>query len=237
MRKQDHNNPWEWETETGMDRRKPASSITVNQLLSAISNSEYPEHVLETIGRVREWMHDMISRQEDEQEHDEPDIFETIFGQFFEEESSGIMNLFSRLEDLRDFADIIPGHQEPAGKPDTIVISITPPDYESGLRAAIDYAAIFNKPKCKRIWIISDTFIFNDVNKFSPHVDALSEQGITMRFILVTPWGWVELPLSGKMASKQQFSLNTPDPNNENDREDMSVRKKPVTKRVRRKLG
>ena len=226
MRKQDNNN--NWETETDIDRRKPANNITVGQLLSAISNTEYPEHVLETIGRIREWMSDMISRQEYEQEHDESDIFDAIFGQFFEEENNGIMNLFARLDDLREFADIIPGRQEPAGKPDTIVVSITPPDYESGLRAAIDYAAVFNRPRCKRIWIISDTFIFNDVNKFSPHVDALSEQGITMRFILVTPWGWVELPLSGKMASKQQFSLNTPVANSET--------KKPVTRRGRKKL-
>ena len=234
MREHENNN--QWETETNRDKRKPANNITVNQLLSAISNSEYPEYVLETVGRVREWMSDMISRQEHEQEHDEQDIFEALFGQFFEEEGSGLMSLFSRLDDLREFADILPGRQEPAGKPDTIVISITPPDYESGLRAAIDYAAVFNRPKCKRIWIISDTFIFNDIIKFSPHVDALSEQGITMRFILVTPWGWVELPLSGKMASKQQFSLNTPDPDSENGNNNRNDRKKSITRRGRRKL-
>ena len=171
MRKQDNNN--NWETETDIDRRKPANNITVGQLLSAISNTEYPEHVLETIGRIREWMSDMISRQEYEQEHDESDIFDAIFGQFFEEENNGIMNLFARLDDLREFADIIPGRQEPAGKPDTIVISITPPDYESGLRAAIDYAAVFNRPRCKRIWIIIDTLIFNDVNNYSLSVILL----------------------------------------------------------------
>lgn len=231
MREREHEH--NQDTETNMNKRKPANNITVGQLLSAISNSEYPEYVLETVGRVREWMSDMISKQEHEQEHDEQDIFDALFGQFFEEDSSGLMNLFSRLDDLREFADILPSRQEPAGKPDTIVISITPPDYESGLRAAIDYAAVFNRPKCKRIWIISDTFIFNDVIKFSPHVDALSEQGITMRFILVTPWGWVELPLSGKMASKQQFSLNTPELGNSYNENE---KKKSITRRGRRKL-
>ena len=205
-----HHNRQETDTDNNTNnRRKPANNITVSQLLSAISDSEYPDYVLETIARVREWMNDML--EWDSQGPEEQDFFDSLFGQFFEEENSGLMNLFSRLEDLRNFADILPGRKEPEGKADTIVISITPPDYESGLRAAIDYAAIFNRPRCKRIWIISDTFIFNDVIKFSPHVDALSEQGITMRFILVTPWGWVELPLSGKMASKQQFSLNTQD--------------------------
>ena len=231
MIEREHEHNHNQDTETNMNKRKPANNITVGQLLSAISNSEYPECVLETVGRVREWMSDMISKQEYEQEHDEQDIFDALFGQFFDEENSGLMNLFSRLDDLRELADILPGRQEPEGKPDTIVVSITPPDYESGLRAAIDYAAVFNRPKCKRIWIISDTFIFNDIIKFSPHVDALSEQGITMRFILVTPWGWVELPLSGKMASKQQFSLNTPEA-----KDTGNERKKPVTRRGRRKL-
>ena len=43
---------------------------------------------------------------------------------------------------------------------------------------------------------MSDTFIFDDVVRYAAHVDALTEQGVTLRFILVTPWGWVELPLN-----------------------------------------
>ena len=105
--------------------------------------------------------------------------------------------------------DVIPNSDMPDGKPDTVIVSITPPDYESGLRTAIDYAAVFNRQTCKRVWIISDAFVFDDVVKYSAHVDALSEQGITMRYILVTPWGWVELPLSGNMAMKHSFLFQT----------------------------
>ena len=99
----------------------------------------------------------------------------------------------------------MPNSKSSEGKADAVIVSIAPPDYESGLRMAIDYAAVFNRPTCKRVWIISDTFIFDDVVKFSAHVDALSEQGITLRYILVTPWGWVELPLSGMTAAKHSF--------------------------------
>ena len=184
-------------------RKKKVSNepeIMMSDLLNAISESEYPAYILEAIERVQDWMNDMINpeaKQEDEQ-----DIFHALF-QFEEDEEDSIHNLISRLESLKEYADVIPNSDMPDGKPDTVIVSITPPDYESGLRMAIDYAAVFNRMTCKRLWIISDTFIFDDIIKYSAHVDALSEQGITMRYILVTPWGWVELPLSGNMAEKQ----------------------------------
>jgi hypothetical protein len=55
------------------------------------------------------------------------------------------------------------------------------------------------------VWVLSDTFIFWDVIHYAAHVNALQEQGITLRFILVSPWGWVEIPLSGEAASNRQF--------------------------------
>lgn len=182
------------------------NEVMISELLSAISENEYPQYVLDAVSRVQEWMKDMTEKPEGS---DENDIFTAIFGDNFnfdfEDDSRGIEGLCERLGDIEEFADVIPNSKAPEGKPDTIIVSITPPDYESGLRSAIDYAAVFNRPTCRRVWIISDTFIFDDVIKFSPHVDALSEQGITLRFILVTPWGWVELPLSGTTASKRQF--------------------------------
>ncbi|MBQ9904151.1 MAG: hypothetical protein IJM47_05115 [Synergistaceae bacterium] len=176
-------------------------SITINELLSAISESEYPEYILEAISRIQEWMGEMIEKSDD----DNDDIFSEIFGENFEDDPRGIDTLFERLEDLGEYADVVPNSKSSEGKADAVIVSIAPSDYESGLRMAIDYAAVFNRPTCKRVWIISDTFIFDDVVKFSAHVDALSEQGITLRYILVTPWGWVELPLSGMTAAKHSF--------------------------------
>lgn len=176
--------------------------ITVGELLSAISENEYPQYILEAINLVREWMNEVT---ESDNDSDDDDIFAAIFGENYDDGAGGIDSLIERLEGIRDYADIIPNAKKLEGKSDAVIVSITPPDYESGLRAAIDYAAVFNRNKCRRVWIISDTFIFDDVIKFSPHVDALEEQGITLRYILVTPWGWVELPLSGMTATKHSF--------------------------------
>ena len=174
------------------------SEITVGE----ISENEYPQYILEAINLVREWMNEVT---ESDNDSDDDDIFAAIFGENYDEGAGGIDSLIERLEGISDYADIIPNAKKPEGKSDAVIVSITPPDYESGLRAAIDYAAVFNRNKCRRVWIISDTFIFDDVIKFSPHVDALAEQGITLRYILVTPWGWVELPLSGMTATKHSF--------------------------------
>lgn len=188
-------------------RKKIEKKIMMSDLLDAISESEYPAYILEAIEQVQSWMNEMI--QPETEHEDESDIFRALFQFEEDEEEDSIHDLISRLESLREYADVIPNSDMPDGKPDTVIVSITPPDYESGLRMAIDYAAVFNRMTCKRLWIISDTFIFDDIVKYSGHVDALSEQGITMRYILVTPWGWVELPLSGNMAAKQSalFSL------------------------------
>ena len=113
------------------------------------------------------------------------------------------------MNSLEEFADVIPNSKKSGEKSDTIIISLAPPDYEGGLRAAIDHAAIFNRGKCHRVWIFSDSFNLDDVVRFIPHVDALIEQGISLRFLLITPWGWVELPLSGSTVSRQQFLWKT----------------------------
>lgn len=183
--------------------RKKAENITVNELLSAIGETEYPQYILDAIATVQEWMHDMTEKPADPV--DEQDIFSPLFGSMFDDEDDGIAGLFNRLKAIETFADVVPNQRMPEGKPDTLIISIASPDFESGIRSAIDYAAVFNRNKCRRVWIISDAFAFDEVARFVPHVDALAEQEIMLRYVLVTPWGWVEMPLSGSMASRHKF--------------------------------
>ena len=190
-------------------RKKPDENLTtVNELLSAISETEYPQYILDAIGKVQEWMHDVTAKPE-ENLRDEGDMLASFFGEEFVEDSFAIENLFERLRSIEEFADVIPNPRAADGKPDTLIISITPPEYDTGIRAAIDYAAVFNRNKCRRVWIISDTFVFDEVARYVPHVDALAEQGIMLRYILVTPWGWVEMPLSGSTLSRHQFLWRT----------------------------
>ncbi|MBQ7578741.1 MAG: hypothetical protein IJT21_10815 [Synergistaceae bacterium] len=195
---------------TIQEQLKPRTIMTAQELLNAISETEYPDYVLEIIAIVREWMNNSLEAPDNN--YNGQNAFDAILSQFFDEEAMGVMNLYESLNKFEDIADLIPGHKRPEGKPDTIVVSVNPPDCENGFRVAVDYATVFNRPKCNRIWIISNTYIYDDIIRFAPHVDALAAQGIKIRFILVNAWGWVELPLSAKTATKKQFILNTEEP-------------------------
>ena len=210
------------ESETGRRGRRKPDGMTVNELLSAISETEYPQYILDAVGQVQEWMRDMTERPM-EPPQDEDDIFEAIFGAGMDDEGYGIGGLLERLKSIEPYADVVPNQRAPEGKPDALVISITPPDLDSGIRSAIDYAAVFNRNKSRRVWIISDTFVFDEIVRFVPHVDALAEQGIMLRYILVTPWGWVEMPLSGSTVSRHQFLWRT--------QEGQSEKPKPIRRR------
>mgnify|MGYP000910801418 FL=1 len=184
------------------EKKEPKKELTVKDLLSAISETEYPQYILEALSRVQRWMQDTLNAPADQG-------MDPVTAMFEDNGEVDIERLFECLESLEQYFDLIPNTRRPEGRPDVVVVSMNPPDYESGLRTAIDYAALFNRPNCKRVWIVSDTFIFDDVVRYAAHVDALTEQGVTLRFILVTPWGWVELPLSGAAASRQQFTWRT----------------------------
>jgi hypothetical protein len=193
--------------EQDMSSQEKGDGLTINDLLSAISETEYPQYILDALAQIQGWMRETVNAPAEKG----MDPFTALFEDGGEEdEGEGIDALFARLGELEEQVDLIPNIRRPEGRPDVVVVSLTPPDYESGLRTAIDYAAVFNRPNCKRVWIISDTFIFDDVVRYAAHVDALANQGITLRFILVTPWGWVELPLSGATASKRQFMWRAP---------------------------
>lgn len=174
------------------------SDLTVKKLLSAISETEYPQYILEAISKIQSWMLDTVNSPADRG-------MDPVTAMFEDGGDMDMDKLFSELESLEQYVDLIPNTRRPEGREDAIVVSVNPPDYESGVRTAIDYAALFNRRYCKRVWVISDTFIFADTMHYAAHVNALAEQGIVLRFILVTPWGWVEIPLSGEIASTQHF--------------------------------
>ena len=185
------------------EKKDPKKELTVKDLLSAISETEYPQYVLEALSRIQRWMLDTLNAPAEQG-------MDPVTAMFEDSGEVDIESLFERLESLEQYVDLIPNTRRPEGRADVVVVSINPPDYESGVRTAIDYAALFNRSRCKRVWIISDTFIFEDTMRYAAHVDALASQGIVLRFVLVTPWGWVEIPLSGATASSQQFMWRNP---------------------------
>ncbi|MDR1978076.1 MAG: hypothetical protein LBQ42_05015 [Synergistaceae bacterium] len=180
------------------DKKHREKDLTVEELLSAISETEYPQYIIDAISRIQAWMLDTVNAPAERG-------MDPVTAMFEDGGEMDMEKLFSDLESLEQYVDLIPNTRRPEGRSDVIVVSVNPPDYECGVRTAIDYAALFNRKNCKRVWVISDTFIFGDTIHYAAHVDALAEQGVALRFILVTPWGWVEIPLSGNIASNQQF--------------------------------
>ncbi|MBQ9581746.1 MAG: hypothetical protein IJR21_05180 [Synergistaceae bacterium] len=147
---------------------------------------------------------------ENDFEHDEEfmEFLKHVFGNDESESSEmeeSLEALFERIDAIDENVDVIPNTHKPAGNKDAMIINILSPESDGGLRTAIDYAGVFNRKKCERVWILSDSFVFDDAAHFTGHITALEKQGITVRFILVNPWGWVELPLSRASAQRKQM--------------------------------
>ncbi|MDR1731390.1 MAG: hypothetical protein LBR61_04780 [Synergistaceae bacterium] len=195
------------------DKKHTEKDLTVRSLLSAISETEYPQYILDAITKIQNWMLNTVNAPAEQG-------MDPITAMFEDGGDMDMDRLFEDLESLERYVDLIPNTRRPEGRADVLVVSVNPPDYESGVRTAIDYAALFNRQNCKRVWVISDSFIFGDNMRYAAHVNALAEQGIILRFILITPWGWVEIPLSGEIASSQQFLWHNTLKGAENNRPD-----------------
>ncbi|GHV33617.1 hypothetical protein FACS1894187_02400 [Synergistales bacterium] len=185
------------------DDRKNLHSqeITVTELLSAISETEYPSYIMDAIVKIQTWLFDTVNAPSDNGMDPVTAMFES------EGNNMDLERLFADLESIEEYVDVIPNTKRPQGRADAIVVSIDPPDYESGVRTAIDYVALFNRANGKRVWVLSDTFAFWDTVHYAAHVNALAEQGVSVRYILITPWGWVEIPLGDSSSPLSNRSL------------------------------
>ncbi|GHS87428.1 hypothetical protein AGMMS49957_07250 [Synergistales bacterium] len=185
------------------DRKSlPSQEITVTELLTAISETEYPSYIIDAIAKIQTWLSDTVNAPSDKGMDPVTAMFEN------EGNDMDLERLFADLESLEEYVDVIPNTKRPQGRPDAIVVSIDPPDYESGVRTAIDYAALFNRVYSKRVWVLSDTFAFWDTVHYAAHVNALAEHGVAVRYILITPYGWVEMPLSDASSSNRSLLWN-----------------------------
>ncbi|MCL2767908.1 MAG: hypothetical protein FWE49_04210 [Synergistaceae bacterium] len=192
-----------------MDARKnnitSEGDFTIGQFFEALSASEYPDYILELIEKVQDWMREIFVVENDpEDKKTDPvaALFET-------DPEPDMEELFSRIEWLEKYADVLPNVKRPIGREEVAVINVGTAELESCMRIAVDYASIFNSEKCRRVWIISDSFNFMDISGYVAHISKLSERGITFRFLLVTPWGWVEMPIEGNDGGKNQILWKT----------------------------
>lgn len=185
--------------ERKIDGIDPEENWTVGEILSAMSGSEYPRYIIDIVNQVQKWMDDSIRAEDPDQDIDPvAALFENVM------EMDGEA-LFNSLEWVDGYADLLPNIKKPFGNEDVVVLHVGPADFEDSLRMAIDYAALFNRGISRRIWMISDTFIIGDVYRYISHIRALNRAGIAFRFLLVTPWGWTEIPLAAETAPSSRI--------------------------------
>lgn len=175
-----------------------SKALTVGQFFDALSAAEYPDYILELISKLQEWMAECIGGGEGKK-------MDPVTAMFESEIDPDMDALFSSISWIEQYADLIPNNKRPEGREEVVIVNVGGGDSDSCLRIAIDYASIFNQEHCRRVWIVSDSFDLVDVSNYIPHVSKLTERGVTFRFLLVCPWGWVEIPLDGDGDKHQLF--------------------------------
>jgi hypothetical protein len=162
---------------------------TVGDILRAMSGRDCPDYVERMASQIREWMVAALSGENDLPAED------FLFG-FGDRKQGDPEALLSQLEWVEDYADILPATTEPIGHEDAVVLCLGPVDFDEGMRMAVDYAALFGRDHCKRVWMISDSWVIGEVVRYVQHFTALASHGVELRFIMVTPWGWTEIPIA-----------------------------------------
>ncbi|MDR1884747.1 MAG: hypothetical protein LBQ56_00630 [Synergistaceae bacterium] len=160
----------------------------VGDVLDAMSGPNPPDYVLKIVHEIQTWLATAVS---DESEFDPADI---ISGSGDRQGAADLEYLFTQLEWAGMHADLVPVLKESGKHEDAVILSIGPILLDEGLRMMVDHAALFASGTCRKIWLVSDTWIIGDVLSYIPHIKALLDRGIQMHFLLVTPWGYSEIP-------------------------------------------
>ena len=168
-------------------REDESRNWVVGDLLQSIQGESMPAFIEEIAREVQTWLGSAISG-DFLLESDEP-------GSVSERQLQvDLEYLFSRMEWVAPYADAIPAMRELSGHEDVVVFSVGSIILDDAFRMLVDHAALFARDTCKRVWLISDTWVIGDVALYTPHIYALRAQGIELHFILVTPWGWSAVP-------------------------------------------
>lgn len=161
---------------------------TVGDVLDAMSGSRIPDFMAGVVREVQAWL---VSALSDEYPLDPIDPDEVD-----RREHAELDYLFERLEWVNAHADLVPTAKGKSQREDAVILSVGSIMLIEGLRMMVDHVALFARETCKRVWVISDTWVIGDVLVYIPHLKALRELGVELRFLLVTPWGYSEIPWS-----------------------------------------
>jgi hypothetical protein len=161
----------------------------VGDVLNAMSGvTSTPDYVMKIVQEIQAWLATALS---DDYAADPLDM---MSGNGERQAPVDLDYLFNRLEWAAVHADLIPVTKEIGRREEAVILSVGPILLDEGLRMMVDHAALFSGNNCKRVWVISDTWVIGDVLAYLPHIRALCERGIQLHFLLVTPWGYSEIP-------------------------------------------
>jgi hypothetical protein len=165
----------------------PRDLWMVGDVLDAMSGSKIPSFIMNVVREVQTWLSASVS--------------EELFWEPADVLSGGdrqvavdLEYLFNQLEWVGMHADIVPTMKDASRHEDAIVLSVGPILLDEGLRMMVDHVALFASGICKRAWVISDTWIIGDVLPYMSHIRAIKKRGVELHFLLVTPWGYSEIP-------------------------------------------
>lgn len=179
----------------GMPRRhffeEKDRPMTVGDILRAMESSAWPGFVTRAAEQVQQWMMGELAAEEAFYEEANP-------AEGADPRTLGdTENLFLQLAWLEEGIDLLPTQNGGPGRgcSEALVLAIGPIDIDEGLRIAVDHVALFARGKCHRVWVFCDNWIVGDALRYLPHIRTLAEQGVDLRFVLLSPWGWTEIPL------------------------------------------
>lgn len=161
---------------------------TVGDVLDAMSGPRLPQFMVRVVQDVQTWLSSAVSEKYplDPIDYASEDADRSV--------PVELDYLFEQLEWVGAYADLVPTTKGTGRREDAIVLSVGSILLDEGLRMMVDHAALFARDKCKRVWVVSDTWVIGDVLVYMPHIKALRDFGIELRFLLVTPWGYSEIP-------------------------------------------
>lgn len=164
---------------------------TVGDVLNAMNAPQLlPENVVRVLGEVQNWLAGAMA------DFDQTDLLDVATGGTDRGYWGDLEYLFNRLEQVSPYIDIVPAFKEIRGTEDAVILSVGSIVLDEGMRMMVDHAALFAAGMVKRLWVVSDTWLIGDLLSYLPHIKALRRRGIELRFFLVTPWGYSEIPWS-----------------------------------------
>lgn len=156
---------------------------TVGALMRDLYRPDYPDYIMRLLNQVKGW----LTRTYRIDDVDLP---------YWEVLREDPEFLFGQLNWLSEKAALLPAVTPPPPQAEAVVLSLGEVDLTDAMRLTVDYSLIFSENKCRRVWIVSDCWIPFDILAYGDHIKAMDQRGITIRFIIATAWGWVEMPVS-----------------------------------------